>query len=96
MGLKFTIGAALFQIVLIILFSVLVDYSNHALPPHKRKGATADADNSSESLPVNDVAIYYPSKTMRFFLFSCINITDYGMRKLRLSILRLSLLHRII
>lgn len=72
MGLKFTIVAAIFQVLLIILFSVLVDYSEHALAPHNRKGATGTAHNTSETLPVNDVAIYYPSKTFFLKLFCTI------------------------
>lgn len=60
--MKFTIAAALFQIILIVLFAILVDYGEHALPPHKRKGADTNTTGSAPSLSVNDVAVYYPSK----------------------------------
>lgn len=69
MGLKFCIICGLFQLLLVILFSVLVDYSDHASPPHKRKGATKTAPNASETLPVNDISIYYPSKCYVQFVF---------------------------
>ena len=69
MGLKFCIICGLFQVFLVILFSVLVDYSDHASPPHKRKGATETAPNASETLPVNDIATYYPSKSISQFVF---------------------------
>lgn len=62
MGLKFSIVCGLFQVLLIILFAVLVDYSDHASPPHSRKGSKGAAHNTSETLPVNDVALFYPSK----------------------------------
>lgn len=63
MGLKFCIICGLFQLLLVILFSVLADYSDHASPPHKRKGATKTTPNVSETLPVNDISIYYSSKS---------------------------------
>ena len=66
MGLKFTITGLLFQALLIILFSVLVDYSDHALPSHSRKGASGDVNVTTETLPVNDVSVYYPSKIVCF------------------------------
>ena len=62
MGLKFSIICGTFQVLLVILFSVLVDYGDHASAPHKRKGSTGAAHNTSEKLAVNDVAAYYPSK----------------------------------
>ena len=62
MGLKFCIVCGLFQLLLVILFSVLVDYSDHASPPHKRKDASKTTPNVSETLPVNDISVYYPSK----------------------------------
>ena len=67
MSLKFFIVSGLFQVLLIVLFSVLVDYSDHASPPHKRKGSNGSAHNIPETLPVNDVANFYPSKS--YFLF---------------------------
>lgn len=63
MSLKFSIACGLFQLLLVILFSVLTNYGDHASPPHKRKGATDTSANVSETLPVNDVSIYYPSKS---------------------------------
>ena len=71
MGLKFTITGLLFQALLIILFSVLVDYSDHALPSHSRKGASGDVNVTTETLPVNDVSVYYPSKIVCFTCNSC-------------------------
>ena len=69
MGLKFCIVCGLFQVLLVVLFSVLADYSDHASPPHKRKGATDTAPNASETLPVNDISIYYSSKSYVHFVF---------------------------
>ncbi|XP_068676167.1 ammonium transporter Rh type B-like isoform X3 [Montipora capricornis] len=60
MGLKFTVVASIFQILLIVLFSVLVDYSNHALPPHNRKDATGVSQNTSDTISNNDITVYYP------------------------------------
>ena len=75
MGLKFTITGLLFQALLIILFAVLVDYSDHALPSHSRKGASGDVNVTTETLPVNDVSVYYPSKIVCLLvivaLFAC-------------------------
>ena len=71
MGLKFTFAGLLFQALLIILFSVLVDYSDHALPSHSRKGASGDVNITTETLPVNDVSVYYPSKVLGFTCNSC-------------------------
>ena len=77
MGLKFSIVCGLFQVLLVILFSVLVDYSDHASPPHKRKGAEGSAHNASETLPVNDVAIFYPSKSyFRFDFLQHLSIVE--------------------
>lgn len=61
MGLKFTLTASIFQLLLIVLFAVLVDYSKHALPPHKHEGASGTGQNASNVIS-NDIAIYYPSK----------------------------------
>lgn len=69
MGLKFCIVCGLFQVLLVVLFSVLADYSDHASPPHKRKGATDTAPNAFETLPVNDISIYYSSKSYVHFVF---------------------------
>ena len=71
MGLKFVITGLLFQTLLIILFSVLVDYSDHALPSHSRKGASGNVNVTTETLPVNDVSVYYPSKIVCFTCNSC-------------------------
>lgn len=60
MSLKFSLICGIFQVLLVILFSVLVDYGQHASPPHKRKGSGGSVQNSSETLAVNDVTIYYP------------------------------------
>ena len=66
--MKFTIVAGIFQIVLIVLFATLVDYGQHALPM-KRKDANPNVTGPTDlNLPVNDVAIYYPSK-LTFHLF---------------------------
>ena len=73
MELKFTITGLLFQALLIILFSVLVDYSDHALPSHSRKGASGYANVTAEKLPVNDVSVYYPSKIICFTFINCLN-----------------------
>lgn len=62
MGFKFSIICGIFQVLLVILFSVLVDYGQHASPPHKRKGSAGSVVNSSETLAVNDVTVYYSSK----------------------------------
>ena len=64
MSLKFSVACGLFQVLLVILFIVLVKYGDHASPPHKRKGATETTPNASETLPVNDISIYYPSKSV--------------------------------
>ncbi|KAL9951041.1 hypothetical protein ACROYT_G043633 [Oculina patagonica] len=58
--MKFSIAAGLFQLILIICFATFVDYSQHALPPHKRKGANPNVTGSNPALPVNDVSVYYP------------------------------------
>lgn len=71
MGLKFTITGLLFQALLIVLFSVLVDYSDNALPSHSRKGASRNVNVTTETLPVNDVSVYYPSKIVCFACNSC-------------------------
>ena len=71
MGLKFTITGLLFQALLIVLFSVLVDYSDNALPSHSRKGASGNVNVTTETLPVNDVSVYYPSKIVCFACNSC-------------------------
>lgn len=63
MSLKFSIACGLFQLLLVILFSVLTNYGDHASPPHKRQGAADTSPNVSETLSVNDVSIYYPSKS---------------------------------
>lgn len=81
MGVKFTIVAALSQAVLIILFSVLVDYSNHALPPHVRKGGTGAAHDATETLSVNDVTVFYPSKPI-LDLYYCISVSEYRLHNL--------------
>ena len=62
MSLKFTLTAAILQLLFLVLFSVLVDYSNHALPPHKHEGASGTAKNTSNAISNNDIAVYYPSK----------------------------------
>ena len=63
MTLKFTIACGLFQLLLVVLFSVLTNYGDHASPPHKRKGAPDTSPNVSETLPVNDISVYYPGKS---------------------------------
>jgi len=62
MTMKFSIACGLFQLLLLILFSVLTKYGDHASPPHKRKGAPHTSPNASETLAENDVSVYYPSK----------------------------------
>lgn len=88
MGLKFTIVAAIFQVLLIILFSVLTDYSDQALPPHRRKGGSGAVQNATETLSVNDVTVYYPSKSV-FDLYSCISVSEQRLHKLYSSCLYL-------
>lgn len=60
--MKFSIACGLFQLLLVILFSVLTKYGDHASPPHLRKGANDTSLNAAETLPQNDVSIYYSSK----------------------------------
>lgn len=62
MAMKFSIACGLFQLLLVILFSVLTKYGDHASPPHLRKGANDTSLNAAETLPQNDVSIYYSSK----------------------------------
>ena len=63
MAMKFSIACGLFQLLLVILFSVLTKYGDHASPPHLRKGANnTSLLSDAETLPENDVSIYYPSK----------------------------------
>lgn len=62
MAVKFSIACGLFQLLLVILFSVLTKYGDHASPPHLRKGANDTSLNAAETLPQNDVSIYYSSK----------------------------------
>lgn len=70
--MKFSVAAGLFQIVLIICFATFVDYGQHALPPHMRKGANPNVTGPNQVLPVNDVAIYYPSKFLLFYWIALI------------------------
>ena len=60
--MKFAVVAGLFQLLLIILFGTLVKYGQHALPPHKRKGANPNVTGLNPNLEPNDVTVYYPSK----------------------------------
>lgn len=59
MGLKFTVVAGVFQVVLLILFGTITRYGELAMPP---KNATIQAEN--------DIKIYYPSE-YTFFLSLC-------------------------
>ena len=66
--MKFTIVAAIFQVLLIILFATLVDYSDHVLPAHKGKEAIPNETAPNPMLPTNDVAVYYASKSFALFI----------------------------
>lgn len=59
MSMKFSIACGLFQLLLVVLFSVVTKYGDHASPPHKRKGAPDTSPNASETLSTNDVSVYY-------------------------------------
>jgi len=64
MSMKFSIACGLFQLLLVVLFSVVTKYGDHASPPHKRKGAPDISPNASETLSTNDVSVYYSSKSV--------------------------------
>ena len=64
--MKFSICAALFQILLLALFGVLVDYGEDAQPLHKRRHKNLTATDPDTNLRTNDIAVYYTSK------FNCV------------------------
>ena len=64
--MKFTIVVVLFQLLLIIGFAAFVNYGQHALPPHQRKGGNPNISGPNLALPVNDITIFYPSKLPLF------------------------------
>ena len=70
--MKFSVAAGIFQIILLICFATLVDYGQHALPPHKRKGANPNITGPNAALAANDVAVYYPSKLILILKISLI------------------------
>ena len=71
-AVKFTLVTMVFQLVLIAVFSVLVDYGGHSLPP-KPVAEQTEAAGSNETVTgqkrqepqsPNDISIYYPSKIL--------------------------------
>ena len=67
--MKFSIILILVQILFIVLYAVLVDYGDMAIP-HKMA-------NSSKFTPQptnNDISVYYPSKFNEFIVFYFYNI----------------------
>lgn len=62
-GVKFSAAALIFQTVLIILFGVLVDYGDHALPPHKRDGLVNDEYTKAlVDVSKNEISVFYSCK----------------------------------
>jgi len=62
-GIKFSAAALIFQTALIVLFGVLVDYGDHALPPHKRDGLVNNTYSKTlVDVSKNEIAIFYPCK----------------------------------
>lgn len=57
---SFPLLGGIFQVLIIVLFALLVDYGDHAVSPHRRIGAAKN--QTQENLKVNDVSIYYSSK----------------------------------
>jgi hypothetical protein len=65
---KFSAAALIFQAALIVLFGILVDYGDHALPPHKRgAGLTLNDSYSKELVTVsrNEISVFYSCKYTR-------------------------------
>ncbi|KXJ18333.1 ammonium transporter Rh type A [Exaiptasia diaphana] len=54
----FPLLGGIFQMLIIVLFALLVDYGDHAVSPHRRIGEAKN--QTQENHKVNDVAIYYP------------------------------------
>lgn len=71
-AVKFTLVTMVFQLVLIAVFSVLVDYGGHSLPPKpvseqtKATGSnkTVAGQKRQEPPSPNDISVYYPSKIL--------------------------------
>lgn len=59
--LTFPIVGGLFQVLIIVLFAILADYGDHAVPPHRRIGSSSNV-NETKKLEVNNIGMYYPSK----------------------------------
>ena len=73
-GVKFSLVCLVFQAILLVLFSVLVDYGQHALPPQSKANSSGGKNGNkttrvAEPLPSNDIVIYYPSKCRVEFKF---------------------------
>ena len=74
MGLKFSVVAGVFQVILVILFASVTRYGDQASPPAKKSSsvknnssAITDILNVTEGSDArNDISIYYPSKSMIF------------------------------
>ncbi|XP_020893447.1 ammonium transporter Rh type A isoform X1 [Exaiptasia diaphana] len=56
---KFSIAVIVFQTALIVLFGVLVDYGDYALPPHKRNGANGSYSKTLVDESKNDISVFY-------------------------------------
>ena len=77
-AVKFTLVTMVFQLVLIAVFSVLVDYGGHSLPP-KPVAEQTEAAGSNKSVTgqkrqepqsPNDISFYYPSKILKVSIWS--------------------------
>lgn len=69
-NIKFTFCSLSFQIVLIVLFMVLVDYGDHSLPTLESKGGTVGNTATPVTIEsketANDISLYYSSKCRDF------------------------------
>lgn len=61
-SMKFSIVCAILQLLLVILFAVLTDYGDNAIPYHKRVGKGPNATAKAAEPTVNGVQVYYGSK----------------------------------
>ena len=69
-AVKFTLLLLLFQSILVVLFMVLTDYGEHALPPQSVNVQEKPVGNNTtqttvmtgKEVAVNDITLYYPSK----------------------------------
>uniref|UniRef100_A0A6P8HG80 Ammonium transporter Rh type B-like n=1 Tax=Actinia tenebrosa TaxID=6105 RepID=A0A6P8HG80_ACTTE len=57
--LTFPIVGGLFQVLIIVLFALLADYGDHAVPRHRRVGSSSNT-NETKKLEVNNIGMYYP------------------------------------